>query len=143
MQAIFGRCSRRFGLGMEIPSGPLAFTSRSTPEPLSELEQAMLVAAATSGWNFDIPSHQPADGACEPHHAVPVADATLEINIRGSGKPVLLAQTALTADEFLPLASQPGLADAYQVMLYHRRGYAGSSPVQGPGFQAEVEVSRR
>jgi pimeloyl-ACP methyl ester carboxylesterase len=64
---------------------------------------------------------------------VPVADATLEVNVRGSGEPVLLIQTALTADEFLPLASQPTLADAYQLILYHRRGYAGSSPVHGPG----------
>jgi hypothetical protein len=57
MQALFGRRARRFGLGMEIPSGPLAFTSRSAPYPLSELEQAILVAAATgvSGWNFGVP----------------------------------------------------------------------------------------
>jgi hypothetical protein len=57
MQAIFGRRSRRFGLGMEIPSGPLAFKSRATPYPLSELEQAILVAACTgvSGWNFGVP----------------------------------------------------------------------------------------
>lgn len=64
---------------------------------------------------------------------VRVADATLEVNVRGRGEPVVLIQTALTADEFLPLASQPALADGYQVILYHRRGYAGSSPVQGPG----------
>jgi hypothetical protein len=57
MQAIFGRQSRRFGLGMEIPSGPLAFKSRSDPRPLSELEQAVLIAAGTgvSGWNFGVP----------------------------------------------------------------------------------------
>jgi hypothetical protein len=57
MQAIFGRRARRFGLGMEIPSGPLAFRSRSEPQPLSELEHALLVAAATgvSGWSFGIP----------------------------------------------------------------------------------------
>lgn len=57
MQAVFGRRARRFGLGMEIPSGPLAFKSRSEPFPLSELEQALLVAAATgvSGWNFGVP----------------------------------------------------------------------------------------
>jgi hypothetical protein len=57
MQAIFGRRARRFGLGMEIPSGPLAFKSRSAPYPLSELEQAILVAAGTgvSGWNFGVP----------------------------------------------------------------------------------------
>jgi hypothetical protein len=65
--AIFGRRSRRFGLGMEIPSGPLAFKSRHEPAPLSELEQALLVAAATgvSGWNFGIPftSHRPREYA--------------------------------------------------------------------------------
>ena len=57
MQALFGRRARRFGLGMEIPSGPLAFRSRHDPLPLSELEQAVLVAAGTgvSGWNFGVP----------------------------------------------------------------------------------------
>jgi hypothetical protein len=57
MQAIFGRRSRRFGLGMEIPSGPLAFKSSRDAYPLSDLEQAVLVAAATgvSGWNYGVP----------------------------------------------------------------------------------------
>ena len=57
MQAIFGRRARRFGLGMEIPSGPLAFRSDRDPLPLSELEQTILVAAATgvSGWSFGVP----------------------------------------------------------------------------------------
>jgi hypothetical protein len=57
MQALFGRRARRFGLGMEIPSGPLAFRSKRRPVPLSELETAVLVAAGTgvSGWNFGVP----------------------------------------------------------------------------------------
>jgi hypothetical protein len=57
MQALFGRRARRFGLGMEIPSGPLAFRSQHEPVPLSELETAVLVAAGTgvSGWNFGVP----------------------------------------------------------------------------------------
>jgi hypothetical protein len=60
MSAIFGRRARRFAMGMEIPSGPLAFRSRHAPVPLSELEQAILIAAATgvTGWNFGIP-HTP------------------------------------------------------------------------------------
>lgn len=62
-----------------------------------------------------------------------LSDAVLEVDVRGSGEPIVLIQTALTADEFLPLASQPELQDAYQVVMYHRRGYVGSSPVQGPG----------
>ena len=64
---------------------------------------------------------------------VALPDATLEVEVRGSGEPVVLIQTALTADEFLPLAGQPELQDNYRVILYHRRGYAGSSPVRGPG----------
>lgn len=42
---------------MEIPSGPLAYKSKSEPLPLSELEQSILIAAATgvTGWNFGIP----------------------------------------------------------------------------------------
>jgi hypothetical protein len=57
MQAIFGRRARRFGLGMELPSGPLAFRSGSEPLPLTELERTLLVAAATgvSGWSFGVP----------------------------------------------------------------------------------------
>lgn len=61
VRAIFGRRSRRFGLGMEIPSGPLAFRSEADPLPLSELERSLLVAVGTgvSGWNFGVP-HGPA-----------------------------------------------------------------------------------
>jgi hypothetical protein len=57
MHALFGRRARRFGLGMEIPSGPLAFRSRREPVPLSALEKAILIAAGTgvSGWNFGVP----------------------------------------------------------------------------------------
>lgn len=42
---------------MEIPSGPLAYKSKLDPLPLSELEQSILIAAATgvTGWNFGVP----------------------------------------------------------------------------------------
>jgi hypothetical protein len=57
LEALFGRRARRFGLGMEIPSGPLAFKSRHAPLPLSAFERDLLVTAATgvTGWNFGIP----------------------------------------------------------------------------------------
>ncbi|MCE0488219.1 hypothetical protein [Ornithinimicrobium sediminis] len=57
VDAIAGRRSRRFGLGMEMPSGPLAYRSRAEPMPLSELERTILVAAATgvTGWSFGVP----------------------------------------------------------------------------------------
>src|SRR6185436_3253079 len=37
---------RRFGRGMKIPAGPLAFQSRHRPKPLTEDEEAALVFAA-------------------------------------------------------------------------------------------------
>jgi pimeloyl-ACP methyl ester carboxylesterase len=62
-----------------------------------------------------------------------VHGADLEVDVHGAGEPVLLVQTALTADELLPIAQQPVLADRYQTILYHRRGYAGSSSASAPG----------
>ncbi|CAN5345481.1 hypothetical protein BH20ACT5_BH20ACT5_03310 [soil metagenome] len=56
----------------------------------------------------------------------------LEVAVQGTGEPVVLIQTALTAREFLPLATQPAMA-SFQVVRYHRRGYAGSGAVTGPG----------
>jgi hypothetical protein len=57
LNALFGRRARRFGLGMELPSGPLAFKSDRDPLPLTEREQMLLVAAATgvTGWSFGVP----------------------------------------------------------------------------------------
>jgi hypothetical protein len=49
----------------------------------------------------------------------------LEVDVRGSGEPVVMIQTALFADEFVPLADHRSLRDDYQVIVYHRRGYAG------------------
>ena len=46
--AILGRRSRRFGLGMEMVQGPFKYKSEKDPVPLNELETAMLVAAATA-----------------------------------------------------------------------------------------------
>src|SRR5271169_1485254 len=43
--AIYGRRSRRFGLGFAMAEGPFKFTSRHAPLPLSETEEALLVAA--------------------------------------------------------------------------------------------------
>lgn len=89
MQALFGRRSRRFGQGMEIPSGPLAFASDAEPHPLSELEQSLLIAAGTgvTGWNFGVPFG--------PAHPEAHADYTVRFTGRtaptaaGIGTPVL------------------------------------------------------
>ena len=44
-QALYGRRSRRFGLGFSLVEGPYRFKSQHAPLPLSEVEEAVLVAA--------------------------------------------------------------------------------------------------
>lgn len=47
-------------------------------------------------------------------------------------------QTALTADELVPIARQPVLGDGFRTIVYHRRCYCGSSPVEGTGSIVEA-----
>lgn len=53
LRALFGRRSRRFGLGMAIPDGPLKYCSHKAAVPLSQLERTILVLAGcgVTGWN--------------------------------------------------------------------------------------------
>jgi len=46
LSSLRSRRSRRFGLGMKMPGGPLAYQSRHKPAPLTEQEEAALVFAA-------------------------------------------------------------------------------------------------
>ncbi|GAB2526621.1 alpha/beta fold hydrolase [Nocardiopsis aegyptia] len=64
---------------------------------------------------------------------VAVGDTELDVLDQGSGEPVVFVQTALTADEFRPLAEHPAVADGHRTVLYHRRGYGDSAPAAGPG----------
>jgi len=64
---------------------------------------------------------------------VEVGGIELEVHDVGTGDPVVLVQTALTADELAPLAEHLVARGEYRAIVYHRRGYASSSQVQGPG----------
>lgn len=55
----------------------------------------------------------------------------LEYEVVGSGEPVLLISPVL-ADGFLPLMSERALADRYQLIRYHKRGWVGSSHTPPP-----------
>ena len=55
----------------------------------------------------------------------------VEYEVVGSGEPVLLISPVL-ADGFLPLVSQPALADHYELIRYHKRGWVGSTPTPAP-----------
>lgn len=56
MEALYGRRSRRFLTGAEIPDGVLAYTSTKQPLPLDPLEQMLVLTAAAgnTGWHYMI-----------------------------------------------------------------------------------------
>ncbi|HLM06383.1 MAG TPA: alpha/beta hydrolase [Blastococcus sp.] len=60
-----------------------------------------------------------------------VNDIELEYDVMGSGEPVLLISPVL-ADGFLPLLEEPALADRYQLIRYHKRGWGGSTHTTPP-----------
>jgi hypothetical protein len=59
VEALFGRRSRRFALGDELPDGPLAYRSRHEPVPLTDLERMLVLSAmgGTTGWHYSITRH--------------------------------------------------------------------------------------
>jgi pimeloyl-ACP methyl ester carboxylesterase len=61
-----------------------------------------------------------------------VDGAELEYEIVGVGEPVVLIHGGLVAEAFAPLCAEPAVAARYRLVRYHRRGYAGSSPVPAP-----------
>ena len=63
--------------------------------------------------------------------SVKVNGVKLEYELRGAGEPVLLIDM-LIADCFVPLLSQPALADRYQLIRYHKRGWVGSTHTPPP-----------
>ncbi len=65
-------------------------------------------------------------------------EAELEYEVSGTGEPVVFIHGAFIADTFRPLLAEPSLAGHYRLILYHRRGYAGSSRASGP-----VSVARQ
>ncbi len=64
--ALFGRRSRRFGWGMEIPRGPLKYKSTKAPAALDDFERSLLIAAGlgVSGWHNGIPYSDAEAGLC-------------------------------------------------------------------------------
>lgn len=60
----------------------------------------------------------------------------VQVRVAGRGEPVLLIQTALNAEELVPLAHEPSIADHHRVIDSRRRGYSSSSPARRPGSVA-------
>ena len=60
-----------------------------------------------------------------------VNGVTLEYDVAGQGEPVLLI-SPVVADGFLPLLAEPSLTRRYQLITYHKRGWAGSTHTLRP-----------
>jgi pimeloyl-ACP methyl ester carboxylesterase len=63
--------------------------------------------------------------------SVNVNGVKLEYEATGAGEPVLLISPVI-ADGFLPLLAEPALADRYQLIRYHKRGWVGSTHTPPP-----------
>jgi pimeloyl-ACP methyl ester carboxylesterase len=67
----------------------------------------------------------------------------LGYELRGSGDPVVLIHWGVSATWAEPLLDEPALANGYRLVHYHRAGFGGSSPVDGPVTMAlHAEHSR-
>jgi pimeloyl-ACP methyl ester carboxylesterase len=63
---------------------------------------------------------------------VNVGAAGLEYERHGSGEPILLIHGVLVGDLLRPLANEDSLAGRYELIAYHRRGFADSDAVTPP-----------
>ncbi|MFJ7726813.1 hypothetical protein ACIQXV_11675 [Neobacillus sp. NPDC097160] len=59
LDALFGRRSRRFFLGAEVPDGPLAYKSKHEPVPLNNLEKLLILlgVSGVTGWHHSVTRH--------------------------------------------------------------------------------------
>ncbi len=56
----------------------------------------------------------------------------LEVEVRGTGEPVLLIHGAHIADAYAPVLADAALTSRYRLIAYHRRGFAGSTRAPTP-----------
>ena len=61
----------------------------------------------------------------------------IDYEVAGTGEPVLLIHGSVLADGGKPLMSAPALAEDYQLIRYHRRGFAGSTHPHEPISMSE------
>jgi pimeloyl-ACP methyl ester carboxylesterase len=61
----------------------------------------------------------------------------LEYELRGSGETVVLIHWGVSASWAEPLLEEHTLADRYRLLSYHRAGFGGSTPIDGPLTMAD------
>jgi pimeloyl-ACP methyl ester carboxylesterase len=67
---------------------------------------------------------------------ITVNGVELEYELHGTGETVVLIHWGIGAAWAAPLLDQPTLADRYQLLSYHRAGFAGSGPLASPPTMA-------
>lgn len=65
-------------------------------------------------------------------HRLRVENGVLAVADEGAREPVVLVQTAPTADELLPVAETLRRRGGTRTARYHRRGYGNSGPARPP-----------
>ena len=101
LTALRERRSRRFGLGMKMPAGPLAYQSRHKPAPLTEGEEAALAFAACG-----ITGHAMADLCYAPGGGGGIMAGLVGRTI-ASGDGLQTVALAITNDEATYLVRRP------------------------------------
>lgn len=109
VEALYGRRARRFPVGSEMPGGPTPFKSSHPPQPLSDLEQMLILTAAAgnTGWHHLIP-HNPNYLPNIPNYAVSAAGRTFPSAAGFQTTEFFFTDDAGTY--FLPTRDAPSLA---------------------------------
>ena len=128
--ALYGRRSRRFGLGFAMAEGPYKYRSRHTPLPLSQVEEALLVAAGVgfSGialWDQSRPMpYRSADGRTFPSTSRGRHTALFFTNDQG----VYVIDPSAGSTSKMREAGRPTERDqALDLYRHHRQGFAKPS----------------
>src|SRR5437762_5860510 len=117
--ALHERRSRRFGLGMKMPAGPLAFESRHAPVPLTEAEEAALAFAACG-----ITGHALADLCYAPGGGGAIM-AGLVARTIASGDGLQTVALIITNDEATWLLRRPREMPAHDIEQLIALGHQG------------------
>ena len=74
---------------------------------------------------------------------VDIGNKALETSVIGRGEPVVLVHGSVIADAFAPLLREPLIAERFQLISYHRCGYAGSTRSGQPLSMSEQAADCR
>src|SRR5579884_512793 len=81
--------------------------------------------------------------ALSPTHTATVNGTKIAYTVQGTGDPIVCIHGAMFGDTFSPLMAQPALAEHFQRIAFHRRGYGQSAPATPPSSLADQAADCR